>query len=149
VQWSRSRRTLPKTDVPIWAKHLTTAARPFVVVIAVLVALGPAAPLFARLLGGPRAHVCHCEVTKSGHAHCECPLCFPELRDRHEPDGNIAIKGVCGDDDPVWRALTPPAIGASTEHVALRLPVRVLEPEPPIDLLPRSNDPPDPRPPRA
>ncbi len=134
--------------VRTWAKRLAVAARPLVVLIAVLVALGPAAPLFARFIA-PHAHVCHCETSNHGHATCECPICFPELRERQANDGNVALKGVCGDDDPMWRSFATPAVTTPVAFVVLPAPERSLAVVPPPELQPRSNDPPDPKPPRV
>ncbi|MBX3185371.1 MAG: hypothetical protein KF819_00085 [Labilithrix sp.] len=115
--------------------------------LGLLVALGASLPTYARILGGPEAHACHCE-TRGGHAHCACPICFPELR---SPDDGFesVLKGVCGDDD-LARVTAP--VDRATPHdrvivldppeavILLPLPERapprwrpVLEPRPPRD----------------
>lgn len=79
-----------------------------------LVAVGAAMPAYARLLGGPHAHACACEV-RGGHATCACPLCFPELRDAdalRDPSAP-SISGRCGTDDPGWRTLSAPVVATS------------------------------------
>ena len=80
--------------------------------LALLVAAGPSAPVFARMIGGPPAHACHCD-SRGGHAHCACPICFPELAALDVPNGDPIATGICGDDDPAWRTLAVPAVPAS------------------------------------
>src|SRR5580704_12802683 len=43
-------------------------------------ALSSALPMFARALGGPAVHVCHCAVS-GGHSTCGCPICNPDRDD--------------------------------------------------------------------
>ncbi|HVH43112.1 MAG TPA: hypothetical protein VM925_12245 [Labilithrix sp.] len=115
--------------------------------LSVIVALGAALPAYVRLLAGPKAHVCHCD-TGNGHAHCECPICFPELDSDLGRGPGARFEGRCGDDDRGWRAfsdpaLLPPALVALVPHESLA----------PAPLVPQYDDrfvePPDPRPPRA
>jgi hypothetical protein len=109
------------------------------------IVFGTALPAFARVVSGPKAHVCHCETGK-GHAHCDCPICFP---DREVDLLRVAptLGGRCGDDETGWRtwsdlAVPPLAIGivvaCETELPALPAPRLRLRPF----------EPPDPRPPR-
>jgi hypothetical protein len=87
------------------------ALRALGLLLMVLVSVGGAMPAYARLVGGPHAHACNCEVV-GGHAHCACPLCFPELNDV-ETFGGPAMTGRCGVDDPGWRTLSSPAVPTS------------------------------------
>jgi len=80
--------------------------------LALLVTFGAAMPAYARLLGGPHAHACSCAVSRSGHAECACPLCFPELNDV-DTFGHPSMTGRCGTDDPGWRTLSAPAVPTS------------------------------------
>ena len=114
--------------------------------VALVVAAGPAGPVFARMLGGPPAHACHCD-TRGGHAHCACPICFPELAALDVPNGDPIASGICGDDDPAWRTLSVPAVPAS--GFALLLEERVIDTSPVADQRPAQwSRAPDPRPPR-
>lgn len=79
--------------------------------LTLLVSVGAAMPTYARLLGGPHAHACTCEV-RGGHAHCACPLCFPELNEI-DTHGAPSLTGRCGTDDPGWRTLASPAVPTS------------------------------------
>lgn len=99
-----------------------------VALVAVLVSFGAAMPAYARLLGGPNAHACTCEV-RLGHAHCACPLCFPELNDV-DTFGAPSLSGRCGTDDPGWRTLSSPAVPTS-EFVLVALLAGVALPPPP------------------
>jgi hypothetical protein len=86
-----------------------------VAVLALFVALGASMPAYARLLAGPQPHVCHCETSSGGHAHCACPICFPELRaDDDLLIGGGVAKGVCGDDDPAYRPVVDQGVFAPT-----------------------------------
>jgi hypothetical protein len=69
-----------------------------VVVLALVLplALSSALPMFARALGGPLPHVCHCEI-RGGHSTCGCPICNPDRDDLRLSDASI--RGKCGDDD--------------------------------------------------
>jgi hypothetical protein len=94
------------------SRRARSFVRLLVAALAVLVAVGAAMPAYARLLGGPHAHSCSCEVrrgTTSGHAHCACPVCFPELDDM-DAFGAPTVAGRCGTDDPGWRTLSAPAV---------------------------------------
>lgn len=95
--------------------------------VAVLVSIGAAMPAYARLLGGPQAHACNCDVGggHSGHVQCACPLCFPELNDV-DTFGAPALTGRCGTDDPGWRTLSAPAV--PTSDFALLSPLARIEP---------------------
>jgi hypothetical protein len=78
--------------------------------VALLVSVGASMPAYARLLGGPAAHVCHCEPSAgSGHAACACPICFSELNDV-DAFGAPTVAGRCGTDDAGWRTLSDPAV---------------------------------------
>ena len=120
--------------------------RLFVALCSVVVALGTFLPLYAKLVAGPKAHVCHCESSASGHARCACPICFPELAD--EPISTETMTGRCGDDDTGWRSFSQPAVVPPAFAVVPRSAVD-LSPIAHVDLHPRSDDPPEPRPPRA
>jgi len=52
----------------------------FVLALVVPLALSSALPIFARVLGGPTLHVCHCAVS-GGHSTCGCPICNPDRDD--------------------------------------------------------------------
>ncbi len=90
------------------ARRRAIRAKLFVLMVALLVSLGAAMPAWARLAAGPQAHNCKCEV-RGGHAHCACPLCFPELREEDD-FGSPTVSGRCGTDDPGWKTLASPAI---------------------------------------
>ncbi|MBX3192708.1 MAG: hypothetical protein KF819_37335 [Labilithrix sp.] len=115
-------------------------------VLVVLVALGAAMPAWARLVAGPAEHACHCE-TRGGHAHCACPLCFPELREV-ETFGAPSVSGKCGTDDPGWRAHANPAVIASDFVLAASL-AHLTVPDAPILPPPLWSEPPEPPPPRS
>lgn len=121
--------------------------RLLVAVLSLVVGLGVMLPVYARMLGGPKPHACHCD-TGRGHAHCECPICFPDL----EPSIDslvVSLQGRCGDDDTGWRTYAEPAVApAGLTAIVIAVP-RSTPVRPLRDLLPRSNDPPDPRPPRS
>lgn len=110
-----------------------------------MVALGRTLPAFARMAGGPKAHVCHCE-TGGAHAHCACPVCFPDL---DTLDLRIAsISGKCGDDDTGWRALSEPGV-LPASLVTVAPFVHVITPEVRMrELASRWSEPPEPPPPR-
>jgi hypothetical protein len=114
--------------------------------LSVLVALGGAAPSYARLAFGDADHVCHCDA-RGGHAECACPRCFPELEDGLFA-ADPSVRGKCGDDDAGWRTLSQPACAeaSSAPVVALVVHDDLVPREPP--LASRSLDGPDPRPPR-
>lgn len=123
--------------------------RLLVSLVALLVAAGPAAPVFARMIGGPPVHACHCDA-RGGHAHCACPICFPELVETDvpaiDPTTQIAT-GICGDDDPAWRTLAVPAVPAV--GFSLAPVIRSVAAAPSTnDLSTQWTDSPDPRPPR-
>lgn len=100
-----------------------------------MVAVGAALPAWARTIAGPEAHVCHCE-TRGGHAHCACPVCFPELKDGNDDlfAGVPSMSGRCGKDDPGWRTLACAGVPTSAfvvspplDHVTLSLAPPVFE----------------------
>jgi hypothetical protein len=117
-----------------------------VAALSILVALGATLPVYARFFAGPKAHACHCEIG-AGHAHCACPICFPEL----EPDllsMTESVKGRCGDDDRGWRTLSEPAVLVAPV-ITLAPHARALPSSSPSEIHPVAGDPPEPRPPRA
>lgn len=123
-----------------------TFSRLLVTALVVMVAVGAAMPAWARLAGGPPEHACKCEV-RGGHAHCACPLCFPELGDDDLVTGLASAKGKCGDDDPGWRTLACAGVPVSSFVVAP--PLGRIEPEAaPPDALSHAVAPPEPPPPR-
>ena len=77
-------------------------------VLSLIVALGGTLPAYARMAAGPKAHVCHCD-TAGAHAHCECPICFPDL-DTSLEARILSISGKCGDDDTGWKTLSEPGV---------------------------------------
>ena len=70
----------------------------FVLALVLPLALSSALPALARILGGPMAHVCHCDV-RGGHSTCACPVCNPDRDDLRLSEASL--RGKCGDDDPV------------------------------------------------
>lgn len=91
-----------------------------------MVAVGAAMPAWARTIAGPAAHVCHCE-TRGGHAHCACPVCFPELKDGNDDlvAGQPVLSGRCGKDDPGWRTLA--CAGVPTSGFVVAAPLAGIE----------------------
>lgn len=71
-----------------------------VAVVVLSTALGGLLPAFARLVGGPPVHACHCEV-RGGHATCACPRCNAELREDADADAYGALRTTCGEDEDV------------------------------------------------
>jgi hypothetical protein len=74
-------------------------------------ALSSALPIFARVLGGPVPHVCHCAIS-GGHSTCGCPICNPDRDDLKLNE--VSLRGKCGDDDEAFgaalgTAVLPPA----------------------------------------
>jgi hypothetical protein len=120
--------------------------RLLVSVLSMLVALGASMPSYARLLGGPPAHACHCE-TRGGHAHCACPICFPELR---SPDDGFesVLKGVCGDDDLASISTAADPATVESHVIVLDPPAAIVLPRVPERAPPRWRAVPEPRPPR-
>ena len=57
--------------------------------------------MFARVFGGPTAHVCHCDI-RSGHSTCACPICNPDRDDLRLSEASL--RGECGDDDLAFGA---------------------------------------------
>ncbi len=123
--------------------------RSALVVVALVISLGPAAGFYTKLLAGAPAHVCHCDV-RGGHALCACPICFPELRHEHDDDDERrpSIGGVCGDQTPALRSFAVVAIPPTVATGLLAGWHDATPPPAPHELLPRSKDPPDLRPPR-
>jgi len=116
--------------------------------LALGVALGGAMPAWARLAFGPAAHACKCEVS-GGHAHCACPLCFPELRDDDLVTASVEkVTGRCGTDDPGWRTLAFAAVPGSAFVVSPPL-ARIDLPAPFVFAPSRGAGPPEPPPPRG
>jgi hypothetical protein len=73
--------------------------------------LSSALPIFARALGGPAVHVCHC-AAHGGPASCGCPICNPDRDDLAFSEESL--RGKCGDDDLAFgaalgSAVAPPA----------------------------------------
>jgi hypothetical protein len=79
----------------------------FVLALVLPLALSSALPTFARVLGGPLTHVCHCEI-RGGHSTCGCPICNPDRDDLKLTDASI--RGKCGDDDVAFGAALGSAI---------------------------------------
>jgi hypothetical protein len=84
-----------------------------VVVLALVLplAFSSALPIFARALGGPAVHVCHC-AAHGGPASCGCPICNPDRDDLAFSEESL--RGKCGDDDLAFgaalgSAVAPPA----------------------------------------
>gem|GEM_PF-5750874 len=124
-----------------------TLTRVLVAALVVLVAVGAAMPTWARLVAGPAEHACNCEV-RGGHAHCACPLCFPELNDDEDAHGAPSVTGRCGKDDAGWRTLA--CAGVPDSPFVVLAPLGVVDPPrtPPLERTqwgPR----PEPRPPRT
>jgi disulfide bond formation protein DsbB len=115
-------------------------------VLSLLVAVGGSLPWLARWVSGPSTHVCHCE-TGAGHAHCSCPICFPDLDDGSEHLAS-EVKGKCGDDDTGWRTLSQPAVFAVGAIVLPCAHERVTVTRQ-HDVPSRALAPPDPPPPRS
>jgi hypothetical protein len=72
-------------------------------------ALSSALPIFARVLGGPPVHLCHCAMS-GGRTACGCPTC---THDRELRVREVALHGPCGDDEQAFGgaigfALPPP-----------------------------------------
>ena len=105
-------------------------------------ALSSALPIFARVLGGPLPHVCHCAM-HGGHSTCGCPICNPDRDDLKLNE--VSLRGKCGDDDPVFGAAlgaavpAPPGVaiippdltGEASPVVSLRLALVFLTPPTP------------------
>jgi hypothetical protein len=105
-------------------------------------ALSSALPTFARVLGGPAPHVCHCEI-RGGHSTCACPICNPDRDDLKLSEASI--RGQCGDEDlafgaalgaavppPSGFAIAPPDLtGEAVPNVVPPLPLVSLTPPTP------------------
>lgn len=116
-------------------------------VLSLIVALGGTLPAYARMAAGAKAHVCHCD-TAGPHAHCECPICFPDL-DTSLEARILSISGKCGDDDQGWRTLSEPGV-MPAPVITLAPLVRIVEPSFRVrDFTSRAADPPEPPPPRS
>ncbi len=72
-------------------------------------ALSSALPIFARALGGPAPHVCHCEIS-GGHSTCGCPICNPDRDDLRLCESSL--RGKCGDVDLAFGAALGSAVAA-------------------------------------
>jgi hypothetical protein len=79
----------------------------FVLALVLPLALSSALPTFARVLGGPTAHVCRCEI-RGGHSTCACPICNPDRDDLRLNEASL--RGKCGDDDLAFGAVLGSAI---------------------------------------
>jgi len=79
----------------------------FVLTLVLPLALSSALPMFARVLGGPTAHVCQCAV-RGGHSTCGCPICNPDRDDLQLNE--VSLRGKCGEDDAVFGASLGPAL---------------------------------------
>lgn len=115
-----------------------------VVVLALVLplAFSSALPIFARAMGGPAVHVCHC-AAHGGPASCGCPLCNPDRDDLAFTEESI--RGQCGDEDLAFgaalgSAVAPPAgfavlrpdvVATARPSVAPRLPMLFLSPPTP------------------
>ncbi len=113
-----------------------------VLVLALPLAFSSALPIFARVLGGPVPHVCHCDV-RGGHSTCGCPICNPDRDDLKLNE--VSLRGKCGDDDLAFGAalgvavLPPPGVtvlppdttGKPPPAVPARLPLVFLTPPTP------------------
>jgi hypothetical protein len=98
---------------------LTRALHVLVLSLVLPLSLSGALPVFARALGGPTVHVCHC-AAHGGPASCGCPICNP---DRDDLAFSVeSLRGKCGDDDLAFGA----ALGAA---VAPPAGVTVLPPD--------------------
>ena len=116
-------------------------------VLSLIVALGGTLPAFARMAAGSKAHVCHCD-TAGPHAHCECPICFPDL-DTSLETRILSISGKCGDDDTGWKTLSEPGV-MPAPVITLVPAVRIVDPAfRVVDLASRRAEPPEPPPPRS
>jgi hypothetical protein len=118
----------------------------YVLVLALLLplALSSGLPTLARLVGGPAAHVCHCEL-RGGHSTCACPICNPDRDDLRLSEASI--RGKCGDDDEAFGASLGPAV-APPAGVTILSPDLTAEavpsvplPHPPVFLRPRTRPP--------
>jgi len=74
-------------------------------------ALSSALPTFARMVGGPTPHVCHCQMSGGHAAMSDCPICNPDRDDLWLTEA--ALRGTCGDEDVVFGAALGFAVPAS------------------------------------
>ena len=88
----------------------------FVLALVLPLAFSSALPVFARALGGPVVHVCHCEL-RGGHSTCGCPICNPDRDDLRLSEASL--RGKCGDDDVTFGAALGSAILAPASAVVL------------------------------
>lgn len=88
----------------------------FVGVLSVMTALGAWGPAFARMLGGPAVHACHCETRDGHHDACACPICYPEIG-AVDVTGHDAVTGTCGDEDRVRPTPSMPAVLVASSEV--------------------------------
>ena len=84
-------------------------------------ALASSLPAFARALGGPTVHVCHCAMS-GGHSTCTCPICHPNRADFRLSEE--AIRGTCGDPDLVFGGSLAVALPTTPGFAILRPPAR-------------------------
>jgi hypothetical protein len=79
----------------------------FVLALVLPLCLSSALPIFARALGGPTVHVCHC-AAHGGPASCGCPICNPDRDDLAFSEESI--RGKCGDDGLAFGAALGSAV---------------------------------------
>jgi hypothetical protein len=88
----------------------------FVLALVLPLCLSSALPIFARALGGPVVHVCHC-AAHGGPASCGCPICNPDRDDLAFSEESI--RGKCGDDDLAFGAALGSAVAPPPGFVVL------------------------------
>ena len=113
-------------------------------VLALPVLLGPSLPFFARMVAGPRAHVCHCDAK---HTSCACPICFPDREDLKKNE--LAVSGPCGDEDPVFTTTALPAVMSPPVVVVAKATIEVAAERAIPPFVARGPSPPEPPPPRV
>jgi hypothetical protein len=96
------------------------ALRLLVFALVLPLACSGALPVFARVVNGPAAHVCRCDVH---HSTCDCPICHPERRGHDF--GVDSIRGTCGDQDLAFGGATglPLAIAEASRVTVLPAPL--------------------------
>jgi hypothetical protein len=100
--WAMSRSRAAGS--PLFVLRALRSLRALVLLLVVPLALSWSLPALARVVAGPPAHVCHCDM-RHGHSACACPKCFPDREDLGFSED--ALRGQCGDDfealrDPRW-----------------------------------------------
>jgi hypothetical protein len=76
--------------------------RALVMLLVLPIALSWSLPALARVVAGPPAHVCHCDM-RHGHATCACPKCFPDRERDDLAFSEESLRGQCGDDNAPLR----------------------------------------------